>query len=92
LPEFQYTKPREEEIPPLSLAGFNNNLIGQANGGSFAPAGNFGAVPGLANDPTRRHPRKKKMSDEEVIDRLRTIVTIGDPNKKYTKLEKIGSG
>ncbi|XP_060068641.1 serine/threonine-protein kinase PAK 1-like isoform X3 [Ylistrum balloti] len=37
-------------------------------------------------------PKKKKMSDEEILEKLRTIVTIGDPNRKYTKMEKIGQG
>lgn len=32
------------------------------------------------------------MSDEEIYSRLRGTVSIGDPNKKYTKLEKIGQG
>lgn len=36
--------------------------------------------------------KKEKMSDEEVMSRLRQIVTVGDPNRKYTKLEKIGKG
>lgn len=36
--------------------------------------------------------RRKKMSDEEILERLRTIVSIGDPNRKYTKMEKIGQG
>merc|ERR1712037_584397 len=37
-------------------------------------------------------PKKKKMSDEEILDRLKSIVSVGDPNRKYTKLEKIGQG
>ncbi|XP_058804034.1 serine/threonine-protein kinase Pak [Phymastichus coffea] len=36
--------------------------------------------------------RKKKMSDDEILEKLRTIVSIGDPNRKYTKMEKIGQG
>jgi len=36
--------------------------------------------------------RKKKMSDDEILDKLRTIVSVGDPNRKYTKMEKIGQG
>ncbi|KAJ8310906.1 hypothetical protein KUTeg_012771 [Tegillarca granosa] len=36
--------------------------------------------------------KKKKMTDEEILEKLRTIVTIGDPNRKYTKMEKIGQG
>uniref|UniRef100_A0A8C5GKE8 non-specific serine/threonine protein kinase n=1 Tax=Gouania willdenowi TaxID=441366 RepID=A0A8C5GKE8_GOUWI len=30
-----------------------------------------------------------KMTDEEIMDKLRTIVSIGDPRKKYTRYEKI---
>jgi len=36
--------------------------------------------------------KRKKLTDEEIYSKLRTIVSIGDPNKKYTKLEKIGQG
>ncbi|XP_023665222.1 serine/threonine-protein kinase PAK 1-like [Paramormyrops kingsleyae] len=36
--------------------------------------------------------RRKKMSDEEILDKLRSIVSVGDPKKKYTRFEKIGQG
>ncbi|XP_047449448.1 serine/threonine-protein kinase PAK 1 isoform X1 [Mugil cephalus] len=44
--------------------------------------------------------RKKKMSDEEILEKLHvlrspsagTIVSVGDPKKKYTRFEKIGQG
>ncbi|XP_067949379.1 serine/threonine-protein kinase PAK 1-like [Watersipora subatra] len=36
--------------------------------------------------------KKKKMTDAEILEKLRTIVTMGDPNKKYTDLQKIGQG
>lgn len=36
--------------------------------------------------------QKTKMSDEEVMQKLRCIVSIGDPNRKYLKTEKIGQG
>ncbi|XP_015787770.2 serine/threonine-protein kinase PAK 1-like [Tetranychus urticae] len=32
------------------------------------------------------------MSDEEIMDKLRSIVTIGDPYRKYSAIEKIGQG
>ena len=32
------------------------------------------------------------MSDTEVLAKLRTIVTIGNPDRKYKKVDKIGSG
>jgi p21-activated kinase 1 len=36
--------------------------------------------------------KKKKMTDDEVYKKLRSIVSVGDPNRKYTKFEKIGQG
>ncbi|XP_046668982.1 serine/threonine-protein kinase Pak isoform X1 [Homalodisca vitripennis] len=36
--------------------------------------------------------RKKKLSDDEILEKLRTIVSVGDPNRKYAKMEKIGQG
>ncbi|VEL13132.1 unnamed protein product [Protopolystoma xenopodis] len=35
---------------------------------------------------------KSKMTDEETQERLRLIVSIGDPNRKYQREEKIGQG
>lgn len=43
-------------------------------------------------DIQKRKGGKPRISDAEVIKRLRSIVTIGDPNRKYRKLEKIGQG
>ncbi|KAK2145459.1 hypothetical protein LSH36_680g01013 [Paralvinella palmiformis] len=42
--------------------------------------------------PKPDKPKKKKMTDEEILEKLRTVVSVGDPNKKYTKKEKIGQG
>ncbi|XP_062522105.1 serine/threonine-protein kinase PAK 1-like [Corticium candelabrum] len=39
-----------------------------------------------------RGKKKQKMSDEEIISRLKQIVSVGDPKKRYTKFEKIGQG
>ena len=36
--------------------------------------------------------KKRTMNDHEVIDRLKSIVTIGDPKRKYTCMEEIGKG
>ncbi|KAL1022906.1 hypothetical protein UPYG_G00034040 [Umbra pygmaea] len=45
-----------------------------------------------ASKASDRQKKKGKMSDEEISDRLRMIVSIGDPKKKYTRYEKIGQG
>ena len=42
--------------------------------------------------PQQLKQKKKKMTDEEITEKLRGIVTIGDPNRKFTKMEKIGQG
>ncbi|XP_067668502.1 serine/threonine-protein kinase PAK 3-like isoform X2 [Haliotis asinina] len=44
------------------------------------------------SDNKTEKPKKKKMTDEEIMEKLRTIVSLGDPNRKYTKMEKIGQG
>ncbi|EPB79461.1 kinase domain protein [Ancylostoma ceylanicum] len=75
-----YTKPKEEEerVPDLSQGQFGVQSRGVAKG-------------------------KRKMTDAEVIlssfslhlqvlTKLRSIVTIGNPDKKYKKIDKIGSG
>ncbi|XP_065841104.1 serine/threonine-protein kinase PAK 3-like [Oscarella lobularis] len=36
--------------------------------------------------------KKQKMTDEEIVAKLKQIVSVGDPKKKYTKFEKIGQG
>lgn len=54
-------------------------------------------LPAIASPPAAQvaptpNARKKKMSDEEILEKLRLIVSVGDPNRKYTKMEKIGQG
>uniref|UniRef100_UPI00398EEA30 serine/threonine-protein kinase PAK 2-like n=1 Tax=Pristiophorus japonicus TaxID=55135 RepID=UPI00398EEA30 len=36
--------------------------------------------------------KKTKMTDDEIMEKLRSIVSVGDPKKKYTRFEKIGQG
>ncbi|KAM4724188.1 serine/threonine-protein kinase PAK 2-like isoform 1-T4 [Anableps anableps] len=40
----------------------------------------------------RQKPKGGKMTDEEIMEKLRSIVSVGDPKKKYTRYEKIGQG
>ncbi|XP_077579194.1 serine/threonine-protein kinase PAK 1 [Stigmatopora nigra] len=56
-----------------------------------APADGAGAAGASLPRPQDKG-RKKKMSDEEILEKLRTIVSVGDPKKKYTRFEKIGQG
>jgi hypothetical protein len=55
--------------------------VAPVKNGMFAP--NSHAVNGRA---------RRKMTDAEVLGKLKTIVTIGNPDKKYQKTGKIGSG
>uniref|UniRef100_U5EZW5 non-specific serine/threonine protein kinase n=1 Tax=Corethrella appendiculata TaxID=1370023 RepID=U5EZW5_9DIPT len=45
-----------------------------------------------ANNTQRGGIKKKKMTDEEILEKLRLIVSVGDPKRKYNKMEKIGQG
>ncbi|KAF1591767.1 UNVERIFIED_CONTAM: Serine/threonine-protein kinase pak-1, partial [Eudyptes robustus] len=45
----------------------------------------------FGKSPATRQNRRK-ISDAEVLRRLKTIVTLGNPEDKYKKLQKIGSG
>uniref|UniRef100_A0A3P9IZZ8 non-specific serine/threonine protein kinase n=1 Tax=Oryzias latipes TaxID=8090 RepID=A0A3P9IZZ8_ORYLA len=65
---------------------------------SSPPSASPAPGPSLPNSQDKT--RKKKMSDEEILEKLHglrspsagTIVSVGDPKKKYTRFEKIGQG
>nr|CAD7590321.1 unnamed protein product [Timema genevievae] len=96
-----YTKPIEEEPPLASLPRVTTpttstttttvSTTATTNGTVTRTNNNNGSTSGGERTPSDKA-RKKKMSDEEILERLRTIVSVGDPNRKYTKMEKIGQG
>ncbi|XP_012731190.1 serine/threonine-protein kinase PAK 2 [Fundulus heteroclitus] len=53
-------------------------------------------IPASEPDGPKAADRQKakggKMTDEEIMEKLRSIVSFGDPKKKYTRYEKIGQG
>ncbi|XP_030629615.1 serine/threonine-protein kinase PAK 2a [Chanos chanos] len=57
-----------------------------------APAASGDAADSASKAADRQKKGKGKMTDEEIMEKLRTIVSIGDPKKKYTRYEKIGQG
>ena len=88
-----YTKPideDEDDTPSLKFPPTvnENELTGQQP----AVKSNNNNVNNNHKPASNERPKKKKMSDEEILSRLRQIVTVGDPNRKYTKMEKIGQG
>ncbi|XP_037780256.1 LOW QUALITY PROTEIN: serine/threonine-protein kinase PAK 3-like [Penaeus monodon] len=95
-----YTKPVEDEAN-ANGAPLDSNRNPQATP-IVAPPNAVSAVPPTTNttttsastaiERTAEKQKKKKMSDEEILERLRAIVSVGDPNRKYTKMEKIGQG
>ncbi|XP_073971681.1 serine/threonine-protein kinase PAK 3-like protein isoform X2 [Rhodnius prolixus] len=91
-----YTKPVEEITAPSTPLRTTNGTVTAPSTPSLDKNKNHNttAVNSNANvNPTTpAQVRKKKLSDDEILDRLRTIVTVGDPNRKYTKMEKIGQG
>jgi len=85
-----YTKPIEEDdedqnalkIPHLAIS---TTASAKANANQVKQTGTK-----ISNNNERQ--KKAKMTDDEIMERLRQIVTVGDPNRKYTKMEKIGQG
>ncbi|KAI8124535.1 Serine/threonine-protein kinase PAK 3 [Lucilia cuprina] len=85
-------------LTAVSAAGANATAA-SSNAASPAQAATTGAAtttttPATTTTTQQRSgaTKKKKMSDEEILEKLRTIVSVGDPNRKYTKMEKIGQG
>jgi p21-activated kinase 1 len=52
----------------------------------------YGATAGHFGVQSRTNNRRRKITDAEVLAKLRTIVTIGNPDRKYQKVDKIGFG
>lgn len=57
-----------------------------------SPSENSTAAPDMLIRNAEKQKKKPKMSDEEILEKLRSIVSVGDPKKKYTRFEKIGQG
>ena len=87
-----YTKPVDEDEEygenALKVPALAASTTAKVSDNGAQQNNNNVAKPANANE----RPKKKKMSDEEIMERLRQIVTVGDPNRKYTKMEKIGQG
>ncbi|KAG5837072.1 hypothetical protein ANANG_G00235380 [Anguilla anguilla] len=82
-----YTRSVIEPLPapPPTKDAATSPISPPAEGSSPTPS----ATLPRAADKTRK---KTKMSDEEILEKLRSIVSVGDPKKKYTRFEKIGQG
>ncbi|XP_035210147.1 serine/threonine-protein kinase PAK 2-like isoform X3 [Stegodyphus dumicola] len=79
-----YTKPVDEEVKNEALSYDKRDIANNNN----APATMTPAPTTTSIVKTR----KKKLSDDEIMDKIRSIVSVGDPNRRYTKIEKIGAG
>jgi p21-activated kinase 1 len=99
-----YTKPIEDiqittnnsvGTPTHSLSPAHTTPTHGANANSTPPAPILDRNKNQAGPEMSRaasEKRKKKMSDEEILEKLRSIVSVGDPARKYTRIDKIGQG
>ncbi|BFZ00516.1 hypothetical protein BsWGS_03555 [Bradybaena similaris] len=78
----------EEDMPPPPIAKRPDRTISMY---TKPVEQDENTVDGATENKTEK-PKKAKMTNEEIMEKLRTIVSIGDPNRKYTKMEKIGQG
>ncbi|KAK7151731.1 hypothetical protein R3I94_008166 [Phoxinus phoxinus] len=93
-----YTRSVIEPLPPpLSTKDAATSPIANATSDPGSPTPTPSSTTATST-PTPSTPqsadktRKKKMTDEEILEKLRSIVSVGDPKKKYTRFEKIGQG
>ncbi|CAH0394814.1 unnamed protein product [Bemisia tabaci] len=98
-----YTKPVEEEQPPVVQSNVPKTPITRPTNGTV-PATildknknnattNIKALTNNSNATiTSAEIRNAKIGDDEVVEVLRSIVSVGDPKRKYTKMEEIGRG
>ncbi|XP_015374269.1 PREDICTED: serine/threonine-protein kinase PAK 1 [Diuraphis noxia] len=85
-----YTKPIEED-EPRSIIQEEPKVVSPVP--LHRPSQTNGTVPVLdKNKNNTTATSRKKVADNEILEQLKTIVTVGDPNRKYTKMEKIGQG
>ncbi|KAM6342439.1 PAK1 kinase, partial [Podargus strigoides] len=79
-----YTRSVIEPLPPPTRDAATSPIS--------SPSENSTTVPDMLVRNTEKQKKKPKMSDEEILEKLRSIVSVGDPKKKYTCFEKIGQG
>ncbi|XP_017749063.1 serine/threonine-protein kinase PAK 1 isoform X3 [Rhinopithecus roxellana] len=79
-----YTRSVIEPLPVTSTRDVATSPI--------SPTENNTTPPDALTRNTEKQKKKPKMSDEEILEKLRSIVSVGDPKKKYTRFEKIGQG
>ncbi|XP_074917901.1 serine/threonine-protein kinase PAK 1 [Chelonoidis abingdonii] len=80
-----YTRSVIEPLPPPPTRDVATSPVS-------SPSENSTTSPDTMTRNTEKQKKKPKMSDEEILEKLRSIVSVGDPKKKYTRFEKIGQG
>ncbi|CAB1331878.1 unnamed protein product [Coregonus sp. 'balchen'] len=81
-----FSSSEKDGFPTVPHSVYTRSVIDPIPAPATCPDGD------AASKALDRQKKKGKMSDEEIMDKLRTIVSIGDPKKKYTRYEKIGQG
>ncbi|XP_012691680.1 serine/threonine-protein kinase PAK 1 [Clupea harengus] len=84
-----YTRSVIEPLPPPPTKDAATSPISPPSAESSSPTPTPSSTAPRSADKTRK---KTKMTDEEILEKLRSIVSVGDPKKKYTRFEKIGQG
>ncbi|KAM6946192.1 serine/threonine-protein kinase PAK 1 isoform 2-T2 [Aplochiton taeniatus] len=87
-----YTRSVIEPLPPPPTKDAATSPISPPAAEGTTPSTTPSPAPGPSLPRPADKTRKKKMSDEEILEKLRSIVSVGDPKKKYTRFEKIGQG
>ncbi|XP_076846920.1 serine/threonine-protein kinase PAK 1 [Brachyhypopomus gauderio] len=87
-----YTRSVIEPLPPATTKDAATSPVTAPPTDGAGPSPTPPTATATATPRTTDKTRKKKMTDEEILEKLRSIVSVGDPKKKYTRFEKIGQG
>ncbi|XP_037833619.1 serine/threonine-protein kinase PAK 2 [Kryptolebias marmoratus] len=79
----------DDDAPPPVVAPRPEHTISVYTRSVINPTTETDNASKLSERQTRKDSR---LTDVEIMEKLRTIVSVGDPKKKYTRYEKIGQG
>ncbi|KAE9551429.1 hypothetical protein FO519_005359 [Halicephalobus sp. NKZ332] len=92
IPQYAPPSAPKEEAPPIPERPVKTMSIYTKPKEEEAPRDVILKNGGFGKNQAQTARSRRKITDAEVLAKLKTIVTIGNPDRKYHRVEKIGSG
>lgn len=81
-----------KELPPLSPQGIKPLPSGPPPASRIPVANGRPAEPMVKPKAKPREQRISALTETQIMEKLRSVVSSGDPNSSYTKIKKVGQG